>query len=61
VPAANQKLSRTRAAVKVYLVKTFAIAADRLTPRTQDTKPVADNATEQGRAQNRRVELVRMK
>jgi outer membrane protein OmpA-like peptidoglycan-associated protein len=60
-PAANRKLSEDRAAaVKAYLVKTFAISADRLTTAGfGDTKPVADNATEQGRAQNRRVELVK--
>jgi OOP family OmpA-OmpF porin len=60
-PAANQKLSEDRAAgVKAYLVKTFGIAADRLTTAGfGDTKPVADNANEKGRAQNRRVELVK--
>jgi outer membrane protein OmpA-like peptidoglycan-associated protein len=59
--ASNQKLSEDRAAaVKAYLVKTFAIAADRLTTAGfGDSKPVADNATEGGRAQNRRVELVK--
>jgi len=60
-PAANQKLSEERAAaVKAYLVKAFTIAADRLTTAGfGDTKPVADNTSETGRAQNRRVELVK--
>ena len=60
-PAANQKLSEERAAaVKAYLVKAFTIAADRLTTAGfGDTKPVADNTGEKGRAQNRRVELVK--
>lgn len=56
----NLALSRRRAdAVKTYLVEA-GIAAERL--RTEgygESKPVADNATELGRAQNRRVELVR--
>ena len=58
---ANRKLSEARAAaVKQYLVANFAVAADRLTTAGfGDTKPVADNATEAGRSQNRRVELVR--
>jgi OmpA-OmpF porin, OOP family len=57
----NRRLSESRAAaVKQYLVATFAIAADRLTTAGfGDSKPVADNKTEQGRAQNRRVELVK--
>jgi OOP family OmpA-OmpF porin len=59
--AGNLTLSRDRAAaVKAYLVQTFGIAAARLTTAgLGDTKPVADNASEDGRAQNRRVELVR--
>lgn len=59
--AANLKLSQDRAAsVKAYLVTTQGIAADRLTTAgLGDTKPVADNATDSGRAQNRRVELVK--
>ncbi len=59
--AANLKLSQDRAAaVKAYLVSTFSIAQNRLTTAgLGDTKPVADNATEAGRAQNRRVELVK--
>ena len=60
-PAANLKLSQDRAAaVKAYLVSTGGIAALRLTTAgLGDTKPVADNTTEEGRAQNRRVELVK--
>jgi outer membrane protein OmpA-like peptidoglycan-associated protein len=59
--AANLTLSRDRAAaVKAYLVQTLGIAAARLTTAgLGDTRPVADNATEDGRAQNRRVELVK--
>jgi outer membrane protein OmpA-like peptidoglycan-associated protein len=62
-PASNQRLSEERAAaVKAYLVKTFTIAADRLTTAGfGDTKPVADNTSDRGRAQNRRVELMRIK
>jgi outer membrane protein OmpA-like peptidoglycan-associated protein len=58
---ANRRLSEARAAaVKQYLVANFGVPADRLTTSgVGDAKPVADNATEQGRAQNRRVELIR--
>ena len=57
----NLKLSKDRAdAVKAYLVEKGGIAHDRLTTAgLGDTQPVADNATEQGRTQNRRVVLVR--
>jgi OOP family OmpA-OmpF porin len=60
-PAANLKLSQDRAAaVKAYLVRTFGIPAARLTASgLGDTKPVAPNSAETGRAQNRRVELVK--
>lgn len=60
-PAANLRLSQARAlAVKTYLVETFGIAAARLTAAGfGDTKPVGDNATEDGRTRNRRVELVK--
>jgi len=59
--AANLKLSQDRAAaVKAYLVQTFAIGADRLSAAgLGDTKPVGDNKTADGRAKNRRVELVK--
>jgi outer membrane protein OmpA-like peptidoglycan-associated protein len=58
--AANLTLSRGRAAaVKTGLVSR-GIAADRLTAEGYgDTKPVADNGTDEGRRQNRRVELVK--
>lgn len=60
-PAANLTLSRQRAdAVKAWLVKTQGIDAARLTTAGRgDTVPVADNSTDAGRAQNRRVELVK--
>jgi outer membrane protein OmpA-like peptidoglycan-associated protein len=59
--AANRKLSAERAAaVKGYLVQTHGIAADRLTTAGfADDQPVADNASEAGRAKDRRVELVK--
>jgi outer membrane protein OmpA-like peptidoglycan-associated protein len=56
----NQTLSEQRAAsVKAYLVSK-GVAAERLVSAGfGQSKPVADNATELGRARNRRVELVR--
>jgi OOP family OmpA-OmpF porin len=59
--AANLKLSQDRAAaVKAYVVSTLAVAQDRLTTAGfGDTRPAGDNKTEAGRAQNRRVELVK--
>lgn len=60
-PPANLKLSQARAlAVKAYLVETFGIPAARLTAvGLGDTKPLGDNATEDGRTKNRRVEFVK--
>jgi OmpA-OmpF porin, OOP family len=59
--AANLKLSQDRAAaVKAYLVQQHGVAAARLTTAGfGDTKPVAPNTTDEGKAQNRRVELVK--
>lgn len=59
-PAHNQVLSEQRAkSVREYLTGK-GVAAGRLTTAGYgQVKPVADNATELGRAQNRRVELVK--
>jgi outer membrane protein OmpA-like peptidoglycan-associated protein len=59
-PAANQALSEKRAqAVRDWLTAK-GVAATRLTAKGYGaSKPVADNNTEDGRAKNRRVELVK--
>lgn len=59
-PAANMKLSQARAqAVVTALTTRFGIAAARLTAFGNGPySPVASNKTEEGRAKNRRVELV---
>ena len=58
--AGNLALSTRRAeAVRDALVRTHAIAADRLDARgVASLAPVASNRTDEGRARNRRVELV---
>lgn len=55
----NMKLSASRAeAVKNYLMEKHSIAVDRLeTVGKGESKPVADNSTESGKAANRRVEI----
>lgn len=57
----NLELSRKRAeAVKRWLVDKVGISEVRLTTVGYGlSRPIADNSTEEGRAKNRRVELVR--
>ncbi|MEO0975395.1 MAG: OmpA family protein, partial [Pseudomonadota bacterium] len=59
---ANESLSDARAeAVRQHLVDAHGIAPERLEAQGMGpTKPVADNATAEGRQQNRRVELVKL-
>ena len=58
--AANEKLSRERAAAVVDALAAAGIARDRLkSAGPGPAKPLADNATSEGRARNRRVELVK--
>jgi outer membrane protein OmpA-like peptidoglycan-associated protein len=59
--ASNLALSDARAAaVKAALVSDFGVATDRITTKGfGDTKPAAPNTTAAGRAQNRRVEVVK--
>jgi OmpA-OmpF porin, OOP family len=57
---ANQALSEKRAQAVVSWLTKHNIAAARLSAKGfGQTKPVADNSTEEGRAKNRRVELVK--
>ena len=60
-PAYNLDLSKKRAeSVKTFLVTNHKIDAARLTTTGfGDTRPIAKNDTDPGRAQNRRVELVK--
>lgn len=60
--AYNMKLSQRRAeAVRNFLISR-GVAADRLTAKGYgEAQPVADNATEEGRFKNRRVELAPLK
>ena len=57
----NQSLSERRAStVKRTLTEKYGVAADRLTAKGYGAEqPLADNGTEQGRAINRRVEMVK--
>ena len=61
-PEYNLKLSQSRAeTVRTYL-QLFGIQANRLKAKGYgETQPVESNATEGGRAKNRRVELVKVK
>lgn len=58
--AFNLDLSRQRAAAVVAALTARGVPAGRLGSRGMGaSQPVADNATEEGRARNRRVELIR--
>ena len=57
----NLELSRRRAATVAQYLELYGISADRLTTQGYgETRPLADNSTEAGRAKNRRVELVKV-
>ncbi|MCW1431809.1 OmpA family protein [Novosphingobium sp. JCM 18896] len=59
-PAHNLTLSEGRASAVVGALMAQGIAMNRLTPKGYgQTKPIANNASEDGRAKNRRVELVK--
>lgn len=60
--AANMELSRQRAAaVKDVLVKEYSIDTARIqTEGKGETQPIADNKTKEGKAQNRRVEFIKL-
>jgi len=60
--AINVRLSRERAeAVRDYLVRRHGVAEGRLTTRGYgETRPIASNDSEHGRAMNRRVEFIRV-
>ena len=57
----NRELSLERAQSVAAALRLYGVEASRLVPRGfGPDQPVADNATEEGRQQNRRVELVRI-
>src|SRR6187200_1660446 len=60
--ASNLTLSQARAdAVKAALESDYQISGEQITTKGYgDTKPVAKNATPEGRANNRRVEIVKL-
>jgi len=59
-PAHNQSLSEGRASAVVTALRSRGIASDRIAARGfGQNKPVASNDSEDGRAKNRRVELVK--
>ena len=60
--AQNKKLSENRAAsVKAYLASHGIVGARMATAGFGSSKPVADNANEDGRAKNRRIEAMIVK
>ena len=59
--AYNRKLSEVRAGGEEALTERYGMAAERVTPKGYaDTKPPASNGREEGRAENRRVELTKL-
>lgn len=57
----NQKLSESRASSVKEVITKAGIAQERLTSKGfGQENPIADNSTEEGKTQNRRVELVRL-
>jgi OmpA-OmpF porin, OOP family len=59
-PDANLKLSEERAGAVTAALVARGVDASRLTPKGYgQSSPVADNRSEEGRAKNRRVELVK--
>lgn len=57
--ASNQQLSEDRALAVAFYLTTAGIEADRLTAvGFGDTRPIADNSTNEGRQANRRIEFV---
>ena len=58
--SSNMKLSQKRAQAVVDKLVSLGISADRLTAVGKgQEEPIADNSTEEGRAQNRRVVFVK--
>jgi outer membrane protein OmpA-like peptidoglycan-associated protein len=58
----NMKLSKHRANTVINYLELFGIDSKKLKAKGYgETKPVASNDTEEGRAKNRRVELVKIK